>query len=111
VIDHTAEFQPGNLIVSEHVYPEAEKVVLVHDNLDTHKLASLYEAFPPEEARRLSDRLGVYYTPKHGSWLDMAELNSAFTSGNASTVAYPTEKWSRPKSLPGNTTATLPAAA
>jgi len=56
------------------VYPEAEKVVLVQDNLNTHKLASLYEAFPPEEARRLGDRLEVHYTPKHGSWLDMAEI-------------------------------------
>lgn len=55
-------------------YPEAEKVVLVQDNLNTHKLASLYEAFPPEEARRLCDRLEVHYTPKHGSWLDMAEI-------------------------------------
>jgi len=56
------------------VYPEAEKVVLVQDNLNTHKLASLYEAFPPAEARRLCDRLEVHYTPKHGSWLDMAEI-------------------------------------
>lgn len=58
----------------EVVYPDAEKVVLVQDNLNTHKLASLYEAFPPEEARRLCDRLEVHYTPKHGSWLDMAEI-------------------------------------
>src|ERR1700741_3025533 len=56
------------------VYPEAEKVVLVQDNLNTHKRASLYEAFSPEEARRLSDRLEIHYTPKHGSWLDMAEI-------------------------------------
>jgi DDE superfamily endonuclease len=56
------------------VYPEAEKIVLVQDNLNTHKLASLYEAFPPEDARRLSNRLEVHYTPKHGSWLDMAEI-------------------------------------
>src|SRR5512147_883242 len=58
----------------EEVHAEAEKVVLVQDNLNTHKLASLYEAFPPEEARRLCDRLEVHYTPKHGSWLDMAEI-------------------------------------
>lgn len=58
----------------EVVYPTAEKIVLVQDNLNTHKLASLYEAFPPDEARRLSDRLEVHYTPKHGSWLDMAEI-------------------------------------
>ena len=55
-------------------YPSAEQIVLVQDNLNTHKLASLYEAFPPEEARRLIDKLEVHYTPKHGSWLNMAEI-------------------------------------
>jgi len=55
-------------------HPRAEKIVLVQDNLNTHKLASLYEAFPPEEARRLIDKLEVHYTPKHGSWLNMAEI-------------------------------------
>lgn len=54
-------------------YPQAEKIVLVMDNLNTHKPASLYEAFPPAEARRLIERLEIHYTPKHGSWLDMAE--------------------------------------
>ena len=54
-------------------YPEAVTIVLVQDNLNTHKLASLYEAFPPEEARRLIEKLEVHYTPKHGSWLNMAE--------------------------------------
>ncbi len=58
----------------EEVYPEAEKVVLVLDNLNTHKLASLYEAFPPERARRIAERLEVHHTPKHGSWLNMAEI-------------------------------------
>ena len=58
----------------EEVYPEAEKVVLVMDNLNTHRLASLYEAFPPEQAKRIADRLEVHYTPKHGSWLNMAEI-------------------------------------
>jgi DDE superfamily endonuclease len=55
-------------------YPRAEKIVLIQDNLNTHKLASLYEAFPPEEARRLINKLEVHYTPKHGSWLNMAEI-------------------------------------
>jgi hypothetical protein len=55
-------------------YPHAEKIILVQDNLNTHKLASLYEAFPPEEARRLIEKLEVHYTPKHGSWLNMAEI-------------------------------------
>ena len=55
-------------------FPEAEKVVLVMDNLNTHKLASLYEAFPPAEARRIIEKLEIHYTPKHGSWLNMAEI-------------------------------------
>src|SRR4029434_11147279 len=55
-------------------YPRADKIVLVQDNLNTHTLASLYEAFPPEEARRLIAKLEVHYTPKHGSWLNMAEI-------------------------------------
>ena len=55
-------------------YPQAERIVLVMDNLNTHKVASLYDAFPPEEARRLINKLEIHYTPKHGSWLDMAEI-------------------------------------
>jgi hypothetical protein len=58
----------------EEVYPDAEKVVLVMDSLNTHKLASLYEAFPPEQARRIAERLEIHHTPKHGSWLNMAEI-------------------------------------
>lgn len=61
-------------------YPKAEKVVLICDNLNTHKTASFYEAFEPEEARRLIERLEIHYTPKHGSWLDIAEIElSVFT--------------------------------
>ncbi len=60
-------------LVDEH-YPEKEKIILVMDNLNTHKLGSLYEAFEPAEARRIADRLEIHYTPKHGSWLDMAEI-------------------------------------
>jgi hypothetical protein len=55
-------------------YPEAEKIILVMDNLNTHTPAALYEAFEPKEARRLSERLEIHYTPKHGSWLNMAEV-------------------------------------
>lgn len=55
-------------------YPDVNKVVLVMDNLNTHTGASLYEAFPPEEARRLLERLEFHYTPKHGSWLNIAEI-------------------------------------
>lgn len=56
------------------VYPSARKVVLVTDNLNTHATGSLYEAFPPAEARRLAERIEWHYTPKHGSWLNMAEI-------------------------------------
>jgi len=55
-------------------FPEAEKIVLVMDNLNTHKFASLYKTFPPDEARRIIDKLEIHYTPKHGSWLNMAEI-------------------------------------
>ena len=55
-------------------YRDAERVVLVMDQLNTHSAGSLYEAFPPEEARRLAARLEVHHTPKHGSWLNMAEI-------------------------------------
>lgn len=55
-------------------FPEAEKIVIVMDNLNTHKLASLYEAFPPAEARRIAEKLEIHYTPIHGSWLNMAEI-------------------------------------
>ena len=60
--------------LAEDVYPEAERVVLVMDNLNTHKLASLYAAFPPEQARRIAERIEVHHTPKHGSWLNVAEI-------------------------------------
>jgi len=59
--------------VLDDVYPEVLGVRLVQDNLNTHTIASLYAAFPPDEARRLVRRLEIHYTPKHGSWLNMAE--------------------------------------
>jgi hypothetical protein len=59
--------------LSDTRFPEVEKIILVQDNLSTHKPASLYEAFPAAEARRLVERFEWHYTPKHGSWLDMAE--------------------------------------
>jgi hypothetical protein len=55
-------------------YQAAKKVLLVMDNLNTHGIASLYAAFPPEEAKRLADRLEIHFTPKHGSWLNVAEI-------------------------------------
>ena len=61
-------------------YPDAERVVLVMDNLNTHTLGSLYEAFAPAKARALAERLEIHYTPKHGSWLNIAEIElSALT--------------------------------
>ena len=60
--------------LSDERYPDAEIIVLVQDNLNTHSPASLYEAFEPAEAKRLAERFEFHYTPKHGSWLDMAEI-------------------------------------
>jgi hypothetical protein len=57
----------------EEYYPKAKKIRLVQDNLNTHDGASLYEAFPPQKARRILDKIEFHYTPKHGSWLNMAE--------------------------------------
>lgn len=61
-------------------YSHAEKIVLVMDNLNTHTTASLYEAFPPALARRLCEKLEIHYTPKHGSWLNMAEIELSVLS-------------------------------
>jgi transposase len=64
----------------DSLYPEAEKIILVMDNLNTHDTASLYEAFEPCEARRLAEKLEIHYTPKHGSWLNMAEIELSVLS-------------------------------
>lgn len=61
-------------LVDDPRYAQAERIVLVMDQLNTHTIASLYAAFPPAEARRLAERLEVHHTPKHGSWLNMAEI-------------------------------------
>jgi transposase len=67
-------------IVSDELYPDAEKIVVVLDNLNTHVGAAFYLAFEPAEARRLLERFELHYTPKHGSWLNMAEIElSALT--------------------------------
>jgi hypothetical protein len=62
-------------------YPDAEVVVVVQDNLNTHTPASLYEAFEPAEAKRLADKLELHDTPKHGSWLNMAEIELSVLAG------------------------------
>jgi hypothetical protein len=82
-------------------YPEAERVVLVLDNLNTHVPAALYESFPPAEARRLLDRLELHYTPKHGSWLNMAEIELSVLArqcldrriGDADTLSREVAAW------------------
>jgi hypothetical protein len=73
-----ARFVKGML---EQRYPEAIKVRLVMDNLNTHTIASLYETFPPAEARALADRLHIHYTPKHGSWLNIAGIELSALNG------------------------------
>ena len=84
-------------------YPAAERLVLVMDNLNTHSVASLYEAFPPPEARRLAKKLEIHYTPKHGSWLNMAELELSVLArqclddrmADQPTLARATAAWER----------------
>ncbi len=66
--------------LAEELHPDAEKIVLVMDNLNTHKLASLYEAFPAEQARRIVEKLEIHHTPKHGSWLNVAEIELSVLS-------------------------------
>jgi transposase len=64
----------------DKLYSDAEKIVLVMDNLNTHKKASLYETFEAPEAKRMADKLEIHYTPKHGSWLNMAEIELSVLS-------------------------------
>jgi hypothetical protein len=71
-------------------YPEAEKVILVMDNLNTHVLSSFYEAFPAPEARRLIQKLEIHYTPKHGSWLNMAEIELSILARQCLSDRMPT---------------------
>lgn len=87
----------------DELYPDAEKIVLVQDNLNTHTTASLYEAFEPAMARRLTEKLEIHYTPKHGSWLNMAEIELSVLSRqcmndyfeNADQLAQRIEAWER----------------
>ena len=65
----------------DEIYPQAQKIVLVMDNLNTHKKASLYGAFEPAEAKRIADKLEIHYTPKHGCWLNMAEIEMNVLAG------------------------------
>ena len=75
----------------DSVYPQAEYIRLVQDNLNTHTPASLYETFPPAEARRILQRVEFHSTPKHGSWLNMAEIEIAILERNALSKRLPDE--------------------
>jgi len=70
------DFAQVILTLVDEQFAQAQKIVLVMDNLNTHGPASLYEAFAPAEAKRLADKLEIHYTPKHGSWLNMAEIEA-----------------------------------
>jgi len=82
VTDRRAAIDYAHILrdLADRRFAHADKIVLVQDNLSTHKPAALYEAFPPHEARRLVERFEWRYTPKHGSWLDMAESELAVLS-------------------------------
>jgi hypothetical protein len=82
VTDHRKRTDWAHFIkeMVDNDYPDVEKVVLVMDNLNTHAGASLYETFEPAEAKRILDKLEIHYTPKHGSWLNMAELELSHLS-------------------------------
>jgi hypothetical protein len=71
-------------------FPEAEKIVLVMDNLNTHTIGSLYATFPPKEAKFLRDKLEIHYTPKHGSWLTMAEIDNNVLTNHGLSKRIPT---------------------
>jgi hypothetical protein len=76
-------------------FPDAEKIVLVMDNLNTHTIGSLYATFPPEEAKRLRDKLEIHYTPKHGSWLNMAEIENNVLINHGLSERIPTIEQTR----------------
>jgi hypothetical protein len=78
-------------LVDEH-YSEAKKIVLVSDNLNTHAGSSLYEAFPPEEAKRIFNKLEFHFTPKHGSWLNIAEIELSHLSRQCLNRRIPDQK-------------------
>jgi hypothetical protein len=77
------DFAHAMKFTSDVMYPHAEKITAVTDNLNIHSPSSLYKAFPPEEAHRLANRFEWHHTPKHGSWLDMAEIEIGIMSRQA----------------------------
>lgn len=95
----------------EEDYPHAKKITLVCDNLNTHDIASLYAAFPAEVAHRLSQRLDIHYTPRSGSWLNVAEIELGALSrqcldrriGSAAELSRETAAWERTRNADGST--------
>ena len=93
-------------------FSQAEKVILVMDNLNTHTPGSLYEVFPPQEARELAQRLEIHYTPKQGSWLNMAEIELSVLSRqcldrripDVATLEREVVAWQQRRNSPGSTT-------
>lgn len=108
MLDFAAEMKR---LVDVH-YPQARRIRVVMDNLSTHKSASLYEAYPPGEARRILQRLEFHYTPKHGSWLNMAEVEIGVMSGQClnrrigdmQTLERETAAWAARRNTVGVTT-------
>ena len=90
-------------------YPDRDRIVLVMDNLNTHRPSSLYQAFEPEEARRIVERLEIHYTPKHGSWLNMAESELAVLASQCldrripsqDVLTHETEAWQEQRNRDG----------
>ena len=80
-------------LVDDPRYAQAKRITLVCDNLNTHQLGSLYKAFPPEEALRIANKLELIHTPKHGSWLNMAECELSVLSRQALTQRSPDPSW------------------
>ncbi len=89
--------------IADQLYPKAEKIRLIMDNLNTHTPSALYETFPPEKAKRIWDRFEFIYTPKHGSWLNMAEIELNVLMGqclnrridNTVTIRKETRAWEK----------------
>jgi DDE superfamily endonuclease len=97
-------------LANQH-YPTAERITVVLDNLNTHGPASFYEAFAPDEARRLTERFEFHYTPKHGSWLNIAEIEFSVLSrpcldrriGDAETLRNETRAWPQARNAASKT--------
>jgi len=102
-----ADFAEQLRLLVDEAYPDARKIVLVTDNLNTHHLGALYERFAPEEARRIAQRLEWHYTPEHASWLNMAEIELSVLSrqclarriGDTETLAREVAAWAQERNM------------